>query len=595
MRKIFLGSGLMGLMLAMVALTGCPGPGGGSPDNSSTGETVKSRGNLSLSISGVIPQASSGRALLGVQRIRVQLTDPQGQILPEEIFHVSPGESANVLLEGLLPGAGYKVDLGLFNLVVSDLQPQVIGTGIADIRAGETAEITIVCLPLQFTELTSSSSPWAIFLAEGGEVWGRMPVLPEGLYQVSTAGDEIVRIFDGGGKLLGEAHSGSPYLYGPTEAGVVFLGVYSLQSLTTQVNLEVSFPSPQDGSPAEPLELIPAPIFRKFALGALGSGNETSWYKFTLNSSGIWWLDLPYSSDFRWDLSTLTDPGTVLSSGTNTTGLKFEGLTQGDYLLVLKNLKSTSNLKINGRLLTPELCISQGNQEGSPEAPVILPGDGSVNLKMGGSNFDNQSWYAFTCPSSGWQQFIFGEAGVGSYNGELYKGNFSGLPLVTWSNLENTTQEIKLVPGETYALKVAGVFSSGIKPCLWPLQLRSLPLPGFTDLTLEDLHTLNQPPGASAWYRFSVTPGKWYLVKWDDKTQGSGVFTGDVRVSVYGKDRNTGIFYSKDKGYSTRWVVQALPGEDELFALVQGYSPTSTGTYSLQLALESGNLSVKVE
>jgi len=330
-------------------------------------------------------------------------------------------------------------------------------------------------------------------------------------------------------------------------------------------------------------------------LGALNGGEGTSWYRFNFDTPGTWWLDFPYASDFKWNLARIETPGDLLLEGIGSGSLKFEGLSTGEYILVLNAYKNTENKKWSGRLLNPGLVVTQGLNEGSSGSPKILGVDTQETLHLGGGNFDCRSWYAFTPGDTGWQDFVFGEAGTGSYNFSIYAGDPKSEALITWSNCENQTQGIKLTPGRIYYLEAVGVFSSGVKPCAWPLVIRSGAMPSYKNLNLETWNPLTLSPGGGRWYRFSVTPGQWYLLRWDDKTQGSGTATADVRVSAYGKDRSQGIFYYKDKGYITRWVVQALPDEGEIYCYVQGYSQSSSGNYSLRADRESGSLGVVVQ
>lgn len=593
-RKKHIIRGLFPAMLGLLLLTACS-----RQEASPVPEPAQenwSVGTLQLKLGGLISSDVGSRALMSAHKAKVTLVNPQSGIPESRDYDITGAGEVSMVWDNLPAGSGWTIQVDLFNRAISEVMPQVSGKGTADIIAGGTAEVSILCLPLSPKPLTSVDFPWKVSLPAGGEDWSVLKLAREGRYSFSPDQDTCtVRFFNKEGLLLGESVQGAPWVLeteGPQE---IIIGLHlALTSLVT-LNMAADYPPAHEGLPAAPAVLEPSREFRTFLLGQVGGGEDTSWYAIKASETGTWWLDMPYSSDYRWELTGAGDPSVVLGSGANTTGLKFD-LTAGmDYLLTLKNTKAPQDLKILGRLLSPTLVEISRFSEGSPSLPVTYPLEIPGTWKMGGRNFDCTSWLRITAGSGGWQEFNFGEAGTGSYSVELYRGDPSAGPLLTWSNTENVVQRVKLNTAEVYTLKAFGQFSSGIKETLWPVRILTTELPLATLVTTEVWHSGTLSAGAADWYQFPVQGGQWYLVSWDDKSQGTGGFSGDIRVSAYTAGRKEPLFLYKDKGYSTRWVVQVPPGEGELFCLVQGLNPGSLGTYGLKVAVDGGGLNVQVK
>jgi len=88
--------------------------------------------------------------------------------------------------------------------------------------------------------------------------------------------------------------------------------------------------------------------------------------------------------------------------------------------------------------------------------------------------------------------------------------------------------------------------------------------------------------GGFQWFVFPASIGTRYAIKWDDKYDGLGSSTCDVKVSAYQKDLTTGYFTEKDSGYNYPQIITAK--EDFVYILVQGYSfSTSAGDFAIQV------------
>jgi len=84
------------------------------------------------------------------------------------------------------------------------------------------------------------------------------------------------------------------------------------------------------------------------------------------------------------------------------------------------------------------------------------------------------------------------------------------------------------------------------------------------------------------WYYFSGVSGSQYTIKWDDSYQGSGTYTGDLRVSAYRADKTTAYFTDVDSGYTTPQTITASATET-IYVKVIPYSAQTQylGTFGL--------------
>jgi hypothetical protein len=88
--------------------------------------------------------------------------------------------------------------------------------------------------------------------------------------------------------------------------------------------------------------------------------------------------------------------------------------------------------------------------------------------------------------------------------------------------------------------------------------------------------------GEKKLYSINITPGKIYAINWDDSYQGSGTYTGDVKVSVYKQDLTTSYFEDYDSGYTTPRTI--TPQENTVYLKVEAYSTTGTGSFGLKVS-----------
>jgi hypothetical protein len=97
-------------------------------------------------------------------------------------------------------------------------------------------------------------------------------------------------------------------------------------------------------------------------------------------------------------------------------------------------------------------------------------------------------------------------------------------------------------------------------------------------------------PGEEKIYLFNVIPGKSYSIAWDDSNQGSGTYTGNIKVSAYRQDLSAVYFSNADSGYTVPQVITPL---DNLVCIkVYGYTSTVTGSFGLKAYQNKPKLTV---
>ncbi|GHT95244.1 hypothetical protein FACS1894141_3500 [Spirochaetia bacterium] len=96
------------------------------------------------------------------------------------------------------------------------------------------------------------------------------------------------------------------------------------------------------------------------------------------------------------------------------------------------------------------------------------------------------------------------------------------------------------------------------------------------------------------WYKFEATGGKTYNLTWDDKGQGSGNYTCDIKVSAYQSDGSTTLngILNTDSGYSTPKIISGYTGTVYIkVEAISKYSTgnTTTGTYAIKYEMGDSN------
>jgi hypothetical protein len=107
----------------------------------------------------------------------------------------------------------------------------------------------------------------------------------------------------------------------------------------------------------------------------------------------------------------------------------------------------------------------------------------------------------------------------------------------------------------------------------------------LTTLALDTWNPGNITTGETKIYCFNAIAGRRYYLFWDDVAQGSGSYTGDIKVSAYRPDFITHYFSDVDSGYSSQ-IVNAL--DDLVYLKVTGIN--TSGSYALKVYLSEPNI-----
>lgn len=575
MQKVF-------YLCGVLVLAGCAQPAEPDPPQVPSGSLkIKIAGGLSST------GTASSRALLRAREIRVNLERSNGAALMEPATILLDPDNPEVPEIGPIPaGVGHR---GVVELLASPSQGRRVllrAEGRFDLGAGEAASLSLTFLPVDWEELLPGQLPVERTCPEDGELWFKVPVQEEGTLTLKLAGSPAYGgLFDAEGKkltLISEQATSRTF----RTSGELYLGVWCPGGGLIRIDGGETVPPPNEGTPEEPVLLTGSVTERVFRVGVPGSGKVSSWYAFVPSRAGVWAVDLPYTSALAWTLKG--GDGTTME-GTGTSKLVWETLSPGvRYTLQLVGVKNPQLLKLPGRLVGPEEVETVRHGEGSPEQPRLVPLEPGLQLKIGGRNFDSKSWFKIVNGGLADLELTFGEAGTGTCNMAVYPDGDWSTPLVSWAGVENSRRTLTLVPGQSYGLLVSSVFSSGFQDGVLPLGLSPLPPPLPRPLPLEQGVTGSLSPGEGVWYKATLPGGGTWQVQWDDRSQGTGSHTGDIRVSVFGPDRREVIFRFKDNGFTTSYRFDLRPEEKELWVYVEGNTGTSAGTYGLRLLSHNG-------
>lgn len=234
--------------------------------------------------------------------------------------------------------------------------------------------------------------------------------------------------------------------------------------------------------------------------------------------------------------------------------------------------------------------------EVAPEA-VINVKDGSANLSNGG----NVDFMTINFGYSSTHNLTVGNTGTICLN-------LSGTPRVQISGPDANCFSVTTEPSATIAPYGTTSFairfyppSTGPRTATVSISNNDLDNNPFTFTLTGNVYTspLNtwltnnlSTPTQTQTACFETVPGSTYAITWDDRYNGSGGYTGDVRVSAYRKDLTTAYFNGIDNGYTTPQIITAQ--ENCVVVKVTGYSQYSgAGTYRLKASLYKPIMSVR--
>lgn len=87
--------------------------------------------------------------------------------------------------------------------------------------------------------------------------------------------------------------------------------------------------------------------------------------------------------------------------------------------------------------------------------------------------------------------------------------------------------------------------------------------------------------GEEKYYSFNATSGKKYVIVWDDSGQGSGIYTGDIKVTAYRSDFLTPYFTDIDNGYAPPQFVTTQ--DTKIYLKAAGINPSATWSFALKI------------
>ena len=230
---------------------------------------------------------------------------------------------------------------------------------------------------------------------------------------------------------------------------------------------------------------------------------------------------------------------------------------------------------------------SNGGGTGSTTT-YTLPANGSWYTGTLSTLVTDTSQYAITTTAGqvillNWDDSY---SGSGVYTADVYVKAFSASGVLLggdWYSGYNSYQSITATDSRIYVrvyrISHGGTFAiKATSTTVTPSNTIS-----YTPLTLSSSFTTgNLTYPDTMYYRITVTPGVMYTVTWDDNYQGSGLYTGDMKVDA---TSSTGLDYwvgGYDSGYLTPHTV--TPTSTPLILKVWPYSASGdNGTYAIKI------------
>lgn len=507
-------------------------------------------------------------------------------------------------LTGIPAGTGYTVWVYIYNSVVSSSNSVVRGSkeGI-DILNGETTNAEIVCLPSSSSALTANIT-YSVTLAEYGEKWYQLSALAGIPYTFEVPGSSSLKafIFDADGEFIADASSQIHAVTPPADT-TYYIGLAAGDTAVSSVSYRVTaeFPPVNEGTLAEPIALS-LDTDHLFAVGTSANGDEYSYYSFTSGSAGDYFFSvdstsLNYTIAVSQTTSFTSSDATVYASN-KSTSVALPSLSGSTlYYICLRNLYSTTNMSVNGRIVSPEEISANSRNEGSAGSPISLDLGTERSCLVGSEDFDSSSYYSFVAGTLLKHEVVLGTISGGYAKVYVYSSSFSGYTVAFDSSMvSNETLTINgLVAGSTYYLKLIWVSDGSTDQPIVPLAVNNTD-PQFASLSVSDTYTAGTFSSTvkEVWYSVSVEPSTLYAIGWDDSYSGSGTYTCDVAVYAYDSN-NVPIFSGKDSSYSTETSYTTKSDESVIYIMVKPYNSGNTGTFGVRVhEPPTGNLNLSI-
>jgi hypothetical protein len=176
--------------------------------------------------------------------------------------------------------------------------------------------------------------------------------------------------------------------------------------------------------------------------------------------------------------------------------------------------------------------------------------------------------------------------GSNNYTGDIivsaYRGSISGTPL--FSNVDSGYTSPRTIAAyssiSTVILAVNPYSNGGSGTYRIKYYPASSSSDGSTIPLSPDIWYANTLSGNTQYYSFTALAGSSYRVTWDDGFNGSGNYTGDIKVSAYrGSTSETSLFSNIDSGYTSPQTIAAYSSTSTIILAV---SPYTNGTYRIK-------------
>jgi hypothetical protein len=588
---------------------------GGSPDTGAA--TPETAGSLLLDISAIAPciknsNAPGAKAYLYATSVTVRIVSGSGENVISPVTRTlslsNSGGSGTASLDPInsIPvGSGYVVYVDVYNSAYGTGRT-VSGhkSGVAIAENAMTA-INITCTPYSPSTITPNAgvSP---SLNAYGEAWYSLNAAANQLYTIQPPSPSAyLFLYDSSGTFIADV-STAAYPLTAAAASVYYLGVASgASAVTPTVLVSATLPPANEGSIASPVSLA-LDADRTFLIGTTTNNDGASYYSFTANSAGKYFLYTSYYCNYY----LYSDPSfsSLINSYTYSLGELSLGTLAAStpYYLKLTNVSALSNVSMTGRIISSDAISSMPVAQGSVSAPVVLTLGSSYAAAIGGHAWNNTSYYMFTTGSTPTISFVFGAFPTtlsGLYCCIGTDPTFASYSTLKYFNSSNTLQFL-LAANTTYYLKIAPSNNSrfdtlatfSMTPSSYTPSYVALPLGTTASATAFTAGTITST-ASETWYQVTLpnANGGSYSILWDDSSSGSGTYSLDVAVSAY-QENNTAYFTGVDSAYNSPRMITVPAGQSSVRIRVGPWYSGYTGNFGIKFVSPStGGVTVTIQ
>jgi hypothetical protein len=526
--------------------------------------------------------AFAGKAFCRSTSYTVEVLDASGEaVIPPASAETASSGSLSALAVDVPQGSGYTVRLSVYNAAASAANPVVRGEarGVAVVSGADTP-LAITCLPVNPGRIPMNGSQLYFTLPSAGEKWFSMDCAAGESYAVTMLRNGIsMALFDGDGNFLSSGVTGLEYA--ATVSGTVYVCALATGSMNNYAYLYAS-PMAQEGSVGDPIALE-LNVPHVFTAGPGSSSKNTSYYRFTTTEAG----DYAFVATCYCDTYLYLDPNfsnEILARTDRRIGTVASGLAADTtYYLKIRN-KASGQMSAAGTIVDPSVIRADSGGEGSLSDPVPLPLGTSRPAAVGGKPYNSASYYRFRTGAGKDYRIILPASGNTLLAMVYADPSFSGfVDSLRTTQARALSKEMTLSPSTTYYLEVINEFCD--QSMAFQLLVDRVGEPAFTPLPSDGawMACSLDSSGGSAWFEADVVGGRVYTLNWDDAYQGSGLYSLDIRGSVFHGDRQTAYYRNIDSAYNAGITLNVPEGETKLYVQIMDYSYYKTGTFALKL------------